>query len=61
VVEDDSILEKSEFQIGEAVTFVSDSGDFFKGAYEVIGRVSDEASSVSFARASFSDRAVETG
>jgi hypothetical protein len=61
MVEDDSVFEESEFYIREPVAFVSQAGDSFKGAYEVIGCVSDKAPSVSFTWVSFLDRAVEIG
>jgi hypothetical protein len=60
VVEDDTVFEESEFQIGEPVTFVSQSWNSFKGTYEVVGRVSDKASGVSFTGASFLYWAVVT-
>jgi len=61
MVENDPVLEESEFYIGKPVVFVSQSGDSFKRTYEVVARVSDQAPSVSFPRGSFLDRAVEIG
>ena len=60
MVEDDPVLEQSEFYICEPVAFVSQSRNSFKGTYEVVRRVSDEASGVSFTGASFFYWAVVT-
>ena len=60
MVEYDPVLKESEFYIGEPVGLVSESWNIFKGTYEVVGSVSNQAARVSLTRFSFFDWAVDT-
>ena len=59
MVEDDPVLEQSEFNIRKLVVLGCRSGDSFKGTYEIVGRVANKTTGVPFPWISFLDWTVE--